>query len=480
MASVKEFLNDAILHEKTYEEVTQWLLQQAVPRTEDYDYYIHALAKRVIKSIVQDYEAPTAPVDYIKLLIEVLSEEGFKLPIATVHTLLILILQNWSTYGLSNSENATFIMLRPAIRDQILNLLIEFLASPETVAEVRSIMKITYYMDDSLFENLTKAIFRILIKKPELSPRRRIVVEKLLPPYEARVIDALRAGIAVNVGLDEEATEKLLGRVYAKLGQSLFAIFQQIREEEGINDFQAALAYFQKTVGPFKKSTITHIIHAASPLYHTYMSGARIAAGKTLVNPNGNINISNFPRNRPNSAFALHAMRHFLPRYGARQAAARLSAQAGALIAEMDPNVATKELLARDPARQAEMINFLYSHAPNNSNSLAASAVTALRQPALKPATERYYLQTATTAHSLANFAHASGYEPPENLGSYERTEGPARKPALGRKPAAGRTVRFNNAAKTVKNVEKYKGGRRQKMSLARFLTQRKKTRHYK
>ncbi len=415
-------------------------------------YYMDKLANLFFKLADDVFDPDYGPKVLISSVLIPWLKDDYGLDDNSVTIILINLIQNKTVYSQEHhvdTSSEKFKQIYSVIEQVLIEHLIKDAAEYEDISALKKHYTEIYNMAPSNFYSFLYKIFRYLRSPNQDSPYSEIVFPKVREFYQEKVIDALKSRRHPIEFLkwpasDVEDINYIVDSTFKFLSQKLLEIFNIKRAETGEGDFPASLDEFQTTYGPFNKKIIRAVLIGASPIYASYISGERLAAGKTLITPGGNINISNFPRNRPNSAFAAHALRAFLPDYGARQHQGRVYSNIAARIRQNEAhNVLPEDVNYRELA----------------ANNLSYQAANRMMQIA--------------EAKSDPEFAHSAGYEPPINIGNYAQVATVARKPALKSKPAnKSRKLRFNNAATQVKMIERYEGGAlRQKTSkIAHFL----------
>lgn len=399
-------------------------------------YYMDKLANLFFKMTDDVFDPDYGPLVLINSVLIPWLKDDYGLDDNSVTIILINLLQNQRNYAQEHHVDISsdkFKGIFSVIEQTLIEHFIKDAAEYEDVSALKKHYTEIYNMSPNIFDKFLYKTFRYLRGPNHYNDN---IFSKIRDFYQLKVINALKRQLrpADILGFsDIEDINYIVISTFEFLSQKLLDIFNTKRAETGEGDFPAALEEFQTTYGPFNRKIIRAILIGASPIYASYLSGKRIAAGKTLITPGGNINVSDFPRNQPDSAFAAHALRAFLPNYAERQARGRVYSNIAARI------------------RRNEAIN----HLPEDINYRELAGNNLSYQ-----ATNR--MMQIAAAKSDPDFAHSAGYEPPENIGEYALAATVPRKPALKSKSAnKSRKIRFNNAATQVKMIERYEGGQR-------------------
>lgn len=442
-----DYLDAAVENRQPFEQVVSYITEHST-NNENLgntllSYYMDKMASMYFKAADDVYEPDVGARVLIRDIIIPSMKTDFALDDDATLIVLVNLAQHERKYAEEHHidrNTSKYKKIYSVIYDELIKRIISELGSYDDVYDMRKHFINDLNMRPTYFDKFLNKCFRYLYDKSAPTAEEQVAFDKMLLHYGEKVINGIKVRRHPSDVLDFTEPEHInfiVSSAFRTLGQRLLETFEEVRATEGTSNFPATVAQFQTTYGPFTKGQLRAIMLAVSPIYAHYITGERIEAGKTLVTPNGNINITDFPRDKPDSAFAAHALRAMLPNYGVKQRQSQIYAPVSAQFMASDDFIATN----------------------NEVSAHVVDRIKSLSDPSYR---------------SHPSYVHAEGYEPPENIGNYARTEGPARKPAIRSKPAnKSRKLRFNNAATQEKTIERYKGGSLRPSTRAHFLSLR-------
>lgn len=438
-----EYLDTAVQNRQLFEQVISYITEHSV-NDENLgntlmSYYMDKMASMYYKVADEIYESEVGAKVLIHDIILPSMITDFSLDKDAILIVLINLTQNERKYAEEHHvDRATskYNKIYAVIYDELIKRIIAELDSYINIYDLREHFIDILSMRATYFDKFLNKCFLYLYDKPDKSAEDLSAFEKMLQYYEEKVVNAIKVRRHATEVLDFTEPKHInfiVSSAFRTLGRRLLEVFEDVyASNDSASALVAAIAQFQISYGPFTKGQLRIIMQAASPIYSHYISGARIEAGKTLITPNGNINISNLPRNRPDSVFAAYALREMLPNYNARQRQSQIYGPVSA------------QLIAAN-AMNALPEGIDYRTLVNNEAITAANRIQSISSP--------YY-------ESHPSYTHKTGYEIPENIGNYVRSESIPNKSAIKSKPAnKSRKLRFNNAEPKFIIVERYQGG---------------------